>query len=700
MLRPRRLLRLAALWLFLLALAVPGHGYGQGAVPAAAAAKDNDGDVDVELGDGSGQVAGDPRHVQAAPFGDRQDLTTPWLFYQGDGPGFALPGFDDSAWKSIDPRHSKFKHLFVNLNEAWYRVHVHLAPGTHALGLTVAEFGGSYRVFVNGVEIGGHGTMAGRGDFLLARSATFAIPDSALAPDTVIAIHALVGRVDRATFTLDDGLSSGSAVYLGPANVLYRDQQTYFARGLTENISTLTLWAVLLALSLGLTFLIPRTPVYPLLAVFAGGHLSGTLLADWASFHYYPNTHWLMLVSSLLWLVSDLALLEFLRRLASRRRNKWLIGFAVLYLLAVVSLGLAAGGLVSFALYASLLRTVHIAFRVVLIVLSVIAMRKRQQDAYVLMAALGLYCVSWCVWWLLGHVVFFWAPLNLLAEAFTTHILPATLADLGIVVAFLGVVLVRTLRIVRERAAIANEIEAARTMQQLLLGQANQTTPGFQVDSVYLPAGEVGGDFFLVSPCAEEGAEPSLTVIVGDVSGKGMRAAMRVSMILGVLRREPSREPAAMLRGLNQALADEGDTGFTTACCVRVSPDGRYTVANAGHLAPYVAGVELGTPPALPLGLVPLEAGETYPLLAGQLLPGQRLVLLSDGVPEARTAKGELYGFERLGPLTLRPAGEIAATAQRFGQDDDITVLTIACLVRTTHQPPPPVMPPPPPPRP
>ena len=110
-------------------------------------------------------------------------------------------------------------------------------------------------------------------------------------------------------------------------------------------------------------------------------------------------------------------------------------------------------------------------------------------------------------------------------------------------------------------------------------------------------------------------------------------------------------------------------------------------------------GAELVTPPALPLGLVPLEPGETYPLLHGRLLPGQRLVLMSDGVAEARTHKGELYGFERLAPLTLRPAQEIATTAQMFGQDDDITVLTLACVPRTTTKPPPPRTPPPPPPR-
>ena len=79
--------------------------------------------------------------------------------------------------------------------------------------------------------------------------------------------------------------------------------------GLKENISTLTLWAVLFAIALGLTFLIPRTPVYPLLAVFAGTHLSGVLLGDWASFHYYPNTNWLALLATLLLLVSDLTLL-------------------------------------------------------------------------------------------------------------------------------------------------------------------------------------------------------------------------------------------------------------------------------------------------------------------------------------------------------------------------------------------------------
>ncbi len=223
----------------------------------------------------------------------------------------------------------------------------------------------------------------------------------------------------------------------------------------------------------------------------------------------------------------------------------------------------------------------------------------------------------------------------------------------------------------RERAAYAAELQAASTVQQLLLQSASRSTPGFHVDSVYLPASEVGGDFFFVSP-APDG---SLTAVVGDVSGKGLTAAMRVAMILGALRRETSHDPGTILSGLNNVLITQGQLGFTTACCVRVALSGEFTLANAGHIAPYLSGREVDTPPALPLGLV---ADQKYELVHGRLAALERLVLLSDGVPEARTSTGELYGFERLHALTLKPAQEIAEAAQRFGQEDDITVLTLA----------------------
>jgi hypothetical protein len=221
------------------------------------------------------------------------------------------------------------------------------------------------------------------------------------------------------------------------------------------------------------------------------------------------------------------------------------------------------------------------------------------------------------------------------------------------------------------RAAFAAELHAASTVQNLLLQSASRPTPGFRVESVYVPASEVGGDFFFVSS-APDG---SLTAIVGDVSGKGLTAAMRVAMILGVLRRETSHDPSAILAALNNALIVEGQLGFTTACCIRLSLNGDFLLANAGHIAPYLSGREVETAPALPLGLVP---DQHYELVSGKLEAGDRLVVLSDGVPEARALDGELYGFDRLTDLTLLPAVEIAAAAQGFGQEDDITVLTLA----------------------
>jgi len=221
------------------------------------------------------------------------------------------------------------------------------------------------------------------------------------------------------------------------------------------------------------------------------------------------------------------------------------------------------------------------------------------------------------------------------------------------------------------QAAFAAELHAASTVQQLLLQSASGSIPGFQVDSVYLPASEVGGDFYFVAS-APDG---SLTAIVGDVSGKGITAAMRVAMILGVLRRETAYDPGNILSELNNALIVQGQLGFTTACCIRISLSGDFVLANAGHIPPYISGREISTPPALPLGLVP---DQTYELIHGRLAGTERLVLLSDGVPEAQSPKGELYGFERLSGLTMMSAQQIAEAAQAFGQEDDITVLTLA----------------------
>jgi serine phosphatase RsbU (regulator of sigma subunit) len=132
------------------------------------------------------------------------------------------------------------------------------------------------------------------------------------------------------------------------------------------------------------------------------------------------------------------------------------------------------------------------------------------------------------------------------------------------------------------------------------------------------------------------------------------------------------RSPAGILAGLNRRLVGRG-SGFTTCLAIRLSSSGNLTLANAGHLAPYRNGQELLTSPTLPLGLDPnaVFGEETY-----QLARGDRLTLLTDGVPEATSHK-ELFGFERTARISASPASTIAEAALHFGQADDITVLSI-----------------------
>ncbi len=685
--------------------------------------------------------------IPAGPFGDRLDLTREWQFRTGSGPvespaqsavpAYAKPGFPDRDWTRVDTTRPLVLNGYLNVNEAWYRRHILLPPGSHSLALAIADFGGSYRVYANGREIGGHGKMSGRGDYLIAPSSTYPIPDDLLtasptqpAPaqpgpaqpgpaqpvELVIAIHAFVGTVDRATFTLNDGINKSSTVYLGPAGVLYRDQQFYYDHGLSESPVVLTLWTLLFLLALALASLIRNVHAYPLLAIYAGGHLISLLVMDYSRFHFLGRDHWFALFAVIPMMASELAALEFARNVAGTPRRKLFTTVEIIYILCYGSLLPANLGIISFAIYAILIRIGYFVILAATFLLIATGVRRRKRDAYILAGFGGLYLLYLFAWWALQYIVFSYAFLTRIADGFEAHLLPSPIGDLAIVAAFLSVVISRTLRLVRERASIATEIEAARTMQQLLLARSTDPTPGFYVETAYLPAGEVGGDFFLVITLHATGdSEAGLFCIVGDVSGKGLRAAMRVSMILGVLRREPSRDPAVVLHSLNEALLaqpggpDRSDSGFTTACCVRICASGHFTCANAGHIAPYLASAgvigpirtaetgssyELLTPPALPLGLAP---GQTYDTVEGHLAPGERLVLLSDGVPEARTPKGELYGFDRLPQLTLKPAAEIARTAQAFGQEDDITVLTIVALIPTTNQPPPPVAAPPPP---
>jgi serine phosphatase RsbU (regulator of sigma subunit) len=163
---------------------------------------------------------------------------------------------------------------------------------------------------------------------------------------------------------------------------------------------------------------------------------------------------------------------------------------------------------------------------------------------------------------------------------------------------------------------------------------------------------------------------------VGDVSGKGLPAAMLVSVLIGAIRAEAPHgtDPATVLRSLNDRMFGRSRSGFTTCLAAHITAEGRFSLANAGHLAPYLNGQEINVPGSLPLGIV---SQCQYESISMALAPGDRLTFVSDGVVEARSKSGELFGFDRTREISRESAAAIAQAAQSFGQDDDITVVTV-----------------------
>ena len=221
----------------------------------------------------------------------------------------------------------------------------------------------------------------------------------------------------------------------------------------------------------------------------------------------------------------------------------------------------------------------------------------------------------------------------------------------------------------RTRDALQAEFETAREMQQRLVPPAVDV-PGFRIESVYKPAAHVGGDFFYIRPLEPGG----ILVVVGDVSGKGLKAAMTVNLVIGALRTMPPLPPTRILAALNRGLSGQMQRGFVTCCAVRVDQDGAVTIANAGHLSPYHDGAELPVFAGVPLGI---DSSVDYEESQFLLDPGSSLTFVSDGIVEARNATGELFGFERTLQLSNTGASAIAQAAQAFGQEDDITVLSL-----------------------
>jgi sigma-B regulation protein RsbU (phosphoserine phosphatase) len=230
----------------------------------------------------------------------------------------------------------------------------------------------------------------------------------------------------------------------------------------------------------------------------------------------------------------------------------------------------------------------------------------------------------------------------------------------------------------------------ARTLQKTLIPPTLPQIPNLDLAAAYRPAGdgdEVGGDFYDVFPVGEQ----DWVAVIGDVSGKGVDAAVITSLARHTLRALAARhdEPSAMLDGLNQVLVHEQTDRFCTISLLRLrrDTDGWSAVlTTGGHPLPLL--VRPGAEPVAFGGegpLVGVMAGPTFVERSVRLAPGDMLVLYTDGITEGRR-DGEFYGEERLVAM-LSGASDPASIVERLVSDvvdfqrgvprDDIAVLAV-----------------------
>ncbi len=288
---------------------------------------------------------------------------------------------------------------------------------------------------------------------------------------------------------------------------------------------------------------------------------------------------------------------------------------------------------------------------------------------------------------------------------FLLFIVHTNLANVGVIphgpdlefigfVTFLGclgyVAAARTQRNEEQLLTLNKELEIARGIQAGLLPEKSFSVAGLTAASRYVPASSVAGDFY--DFLQKDGG---LGVLIADVSGHGVPAALSASMVKVAIRaqRDWADKPAQVLTGLNAILCGSLQGQFVTAGYLYLDPSrGALAYAGAGHppLLVWRAGearVESIEENGLMLGIFPEGA---YKSKAATLDPGDRFVLYTDGITEAPSLSGEEFGMERFKNFLAEHAGSSAqelcdALVKRVTswsgstreQHDDLTLIVV-----------------------
>lgn len=620
----------------------------------------------------------DPRSFDAVGYGEPIALGPNWLFAPGDDPAWASATFDDSKWRTISILHPLAEYGYHDIAYAWYRIHVlHLPPGVHDLTLGIRELSGSYEVYANGVRIGGMGPMSEPIERVQTKLEPFSIPDGLATRngEIVLAFRFALNVAGSNGRGSSNPMEEDTGIYLMSGSSVAHETSYVIAHKAAVNIVLVGLGLLVGIVAIGLFYAMRDRKEYLAAAVFLLAFSGEAAVRVWDSATAYTiAADW---VQYFCIGVATVALIEFVRLVLGKSRTRWLLGLEIASFAAAFGSPLARSGIGSVYIDFVLFFLPILIVDVLLAAMLVRGWRRGNKEARRLLPAVLIYSVS--QYWNMGRYLALFLHLtptltDLPSVPMMSYDIPlSTYVNFIFFVAILRFLVQRTVNIARDNAHSAAELEAARSVQQVLIADEVPRVKGFAIQSVYKPAGQVGGDFFQILPTKSGG----VLVAIGDVSGKGVPAAMTVSLLVGTFRTlaHYTQKPGEILAAMNHRMLTRSHGGFTTCLVLRADADGTLTIANAGHIAPYLAGNELALENGLPLGL---SADATYVESVFQLAPGLQLTLLTDGVVEARDKTGALFGFERAAAISVQPAEAIAQAAQAFGQDDDITVLALA----------------------
>jgi serine phosphatase RsbU (regulator of sigma subunit) len=240
----------------------------------------------------------------------------------------------------------------------------------------------------------------------------------------------------------------------------------------------------------------------------------------------------------------------------------------------------------------------------------------------------------------------------------------------------------------RERERMEQELRVARVIQQTLLPKEIPVLPGWSMAAHWLPARAVSGDFYDFIPFPDG----KLAIIVADVTDKGVPAALVMATTRSILRSAAERlvSPGAVLEEANNRLCpDIPPNMFVTCLYALLDPAaGLMRYANAGHNVPYLRsskGIVEMRARGMPLGLMTEMVYEEKEI---QIEDGDYILLYSDGLVEAHSPEGEMFGFPRLRTLLQLPHCSLdmidcmledlkTFTGPGWEQEDDITFVTL-----------------------